>query len=69
MSGPESSNRVNQALSNCYPLIDTHTHFDAPVFDNDREQQVQKLTIKVYVILCWLVIFISILSVCMTLSS
>ncbi len=41
MSGPESSNRVNQALSNCYPLIDTHTHFDAPVFDNDREQQVQ----------------------------
>ena len=32
MSGPESSNRVNQALSNCYPLIDTHTHFDAPVF-------------------------------------
>ena len=42
MSGPESSNRVNQALSNCYPLIDTHTHFDAPVFDSDRLQQVQK---------------------------
>ena len=42
MSGPESSNRVNQALSNCYPLIDTHTHFDAPVFDSDRVQQVQK---------------------------
>ena len=25
-----------------YPLIDTHTHFDAPVFDTDREQQAQK---------------------------
>lgn len=22
-----------------YPLIDTHTHFDAPVFDDDREAQ------------------------------
>lgn len=27
-------------LSSIYPLIDTHTHFDAPVFDNDREVQV-----------------------------
>lgn len=25
-----------------YPLIDTHTHFDAPVFDNDRPQQAQR---------------------------
>lgn len=25
-----------------YPLIDTHTHFDAPVFDNDRALQVQQ---------------------------
>ena len=25
-----------------YPLIDTHTHFDAPVFDNDRAQQAQR---------------------------
>ena len=25
-----------------YPLIDTHTHFDAPVFDADRAQQAQR---------------------------
>lgn len=25
-----------------YPLIDTHTHFDAPVFDADRAQQAQQ---------------------------
>jgi len=25
-----------------YPLIDTHTHFDAPVFDEDRARQVQR---------------------------
>ena len=25
-----------------YPLIDTHTHFDAPVFDNDRRPQTQQ---------------------------
>ncbi|PKG83009.1 hydrolase [Psychrobacter sp. Sarcosine-02u-2] len=25
-----------------FPLIDTHTHFDAPVFDVDREEQIQK---------------------------
>lgn len=25
-----------------YPLIDTHTHFDAPVFDDDRRQQVAR---------------------------
>lgn len=24
-------------LPRIYPLIDTHTHFDAPVFDNDRD--------------------------------
>ncbi|MFP3355227.1 hypothetical protein R0K04_28185, partial [Pseudoalteromonas sp. SIMBA_153] len=24
------------------PLIDTHTHFDAPVFDPDRRQQVEQ---------------------------
>ena len=41
MSGPESSTKVKQVSTSMYPLIDTHTHFDAPVFDNDREQQVQ----------------------------
>ncbi|WP_350559860.1 TatD family hydrolase [Psychrobacter sp. CAL346-MNA-CIBAN-0220] len=25
-----------------YPLIDTHTHFDAPIFDNDRQSQAQQ---------------------------
>ena len=25
-----------------YPLIDTHTHFDAPVFDHDRRQQAKR---------------------------
>jgi len=25
-----------------YPLIDTHTHFDAPVFDNDRQSQTRQ---------------------------
>ena len=25
-----------------YPLIDTHTHFDAPVFDSDRQRQTQQ---------------------------
>ena len=28
--------------SSALPLIDTHTHFDAPVFDNDRAVQVEK---------------------------
>ena len=28
--------------SSVYPLIDTHTHFDAPVFDHDRECQAQQ---------------------------
>ena len=25
-----------------YPMIDTHTHFDAPVFDHDRRQQAKR---------------------------
>jgi len=29
-------------LPTIFPLIDTHTHFDAPVFDVDREEQIQK---------------------------
>ena len=31
-----------QTLPKIYPLIDTHTHFDAPVFDSDRELLVQQ---------------------------
>ncbi len=41
MSVLESSAKAKQVSTSMYPLIDTHTHFDAPVFDNDREQQVQ----------------------------
>lgn len=41
MSVLELSTKAKQVLTSMYPLIDTHTHFDAPVFDNDREQQVQ----------------------------
>ena len=33
---------AREVLKNVYPLIDTHTHFDAPVFDNDRRQQVEQ---------------------------
>ena len=33
---------TREVLKNVYPLIDTHTHFDAPVFDNDRRQQVEQ---------------------------
>lgn len=33
---------VRENLDKVYPLIDTHTHFDAPVFDDDRTQQVQQ---------------------------
>lgn len=33
---------ANEKLPTIYPLIDTHTHFDAPVFDVDRNQQLQK---------------------------
>ncbi|TXD98503.1 TatD family deoxyribonuclease [Psychrobacter frigidicola] len=30
------------SLPHSFPLIDTHTHFDAPVFDEDRSQQAQQ---------------------------
>ncbi|MGO2278857.1 TatD family hydrolase [Psychrobacter sp. AOP7-C1-14] len=33
---------VREILKNAYPLIDTHTHFDATVFDKDRRQQVEQ---------------------------
>ena len=33
---------AREVLKNVYSLIDTHTHFDAPVFDNDRKQQVEQ---------------------------
>ena len=33
---------INFPASNVYPLIDTHTHFDAPVFDYDRVAQAEQ---------------------------
>jgi len=33
---------ARENLKSVYPLIDTHTHFDAPVFDNDRRQQIER---------------------------
>lgn len=40
MSDVSQSVAAHQAQSR-YPLIDTHTHFDAPVFDEDRELEAQ----------------------------
>lgn len=37
----KNANNTNAALD-IYPMIDTHTHFDAPVFDEDRVLQAQK---------------------------
>ena len=42
MTTIDASFNPNEKLSTIYPLIDTHTHFDAPVFDVDRNQQLQK---------------------------
>jgi len=41
MAATESSTLDKKTSTNMYPLIDTHTHFDTPVFDSDRAQQVQ----------------------------
>ncbi len=35
-----TTSKVNK--SSIYPLIDTHTHFDAPVFDDDRAVLIKK---------------------------
>lgn len=43
MTATESRFIVNELPgSSIYPLIDTHTHFDAPVFDHDRVLQAQQ---------------------------
>ena len=31
----------SRVRTDTFPLIDTHTHFDAPVFDEDRDEQAQ----------------------------
>lgn len=42
MTTIDASFNANEKLPTTHPLIDTHTHFDAPVFDVDRNQQLQK---------------------------
>lgn len=42
MTAIDTSFNANEKLPTIFPLIDTHTHFDAPVFDVDREDQIQK---------------------------
>ena len=42
MTAIDASFNANEKLPTIFPLIDTHTHFDAPVFDVDREEQIQK---------------------------
>ena len=37
-----ASFNANKRLPSTFPLIDTHTHFDAPVFDIDRGEQIQQ---------------------------
>ena len=49
MTPIDSSKMTKQPLPTIYPLIDTHTHFDAPIFDDDREilaQQAHKQGIR-----------------------
>ena len=42
MAVVDPSRPVDYPLSVVYPVIDTHTHFDAPIFDEDREEQARK---------------------------
>ena len=42
MTAIDTSFNANEKLPTIFPLIDTHTHFDSPVFDVDREEQIQK---------------------------
>ena len=42
MTTIDASFNPNEKPPTIHPLIDTHTHFDAPVFDVDRNQQLQK---------------------------
>ena len=42
MTAIESSTTAKLVSERMYALIDTHTHFDAPVFDDDRKQQAKK---------------------------
>lgn len=42
MTPIDSSTQSRQILPHIYPLIDTHTHFDVPVFDEDQELLAQQ---------------------------
>ena len=57
MTPIDSTKMPKQPLPTIYPLIDTHTHFDAPIFDNDREilaQQAQKQGVRHLVLVGYL---------------
>ncbi len=57
MTPIDSSKMTKQPLPTIYPLIDTHTHFDAPIFDDDREilaQQAHKQGIRHLVLVGYL---------------
>lgn len=41
MTAIDTSAINNKVRTKIFPLIDTHTHFDAPVFDQDRGEQAQ----------------------------
>lgn len=42
MTPDDSFKNAESILPSIYPLIDTHTHFDVSVFDNDREMLAHK---------------------------
>lgn len=42
MTAIDSPLIANKSLPVTFPLVDTHTHFDAPVFDSDRQTQAQQ---------------------------
>ena len=41
MTASDLPNINHKHRADIFPLIDTHTHFDAPMFDNDRSKQSQ----------------------------
>ena len=41
MTASDLSNITHKQRTDIFPLIDTHTHFDAPMFDDDRSKQAQ----------------------------
>ncbi|MEC5209498.1 TatD DNase family protein [Psychrobacter sp. PL15] len=42
MTATDSFLMSDQPLPSIFPIVDTHTHFDAPLFDSDRQLQAQE---------------------------